>query len=160
MGGNGAKAAFMAKILDQFNGARFDEVGRIDGIKVIKVYTQNSTKVPVESFGSEMYYVVNPTSRLIEHITFYDKKGNIKHSIDLDFNVDGTSKPYREFYRKGRLRSEGTHFHKEWPIDENGEKGRTPHDKMNCEAVNRYYMRFVNKAISFNAKIRKQNGKQ
>lgn len=159
MGGNGARAAFLAKMLDQYSGPRFDEIGRIGDVKVIKVYTQNSTKVPVESFGSDMYYVANPNSGQIEHITFYDKNGNIKHSIDLDFNSDGTNKPYREFYRKGRLRSEGSHFHKEWPIDENGEKGRTPHDKMNCEAVNRYYMRFVNKAVEYNANKRKQNGK-
>ena len=159
MGGNGAKAAYLAKMLYQYGGPRFDEIDRIGDVKVVKVYTQNSTKVPVESFGSDMYYVANPNNGLIEHITFYDKNGNIKHSIDLDFNSDGTNKSYRGFYRKGRLRSEGSHFHREWPIDENGEKGRTPHDKMNCEAVNRYYMRFVNKAVEYNANKRKQNGK-
>lgn len=159
MGGNGARAAYLAKMLDTYEGPRFDEVGRMGDVKVIKVYTQNSTKVPVEAFESNMYYVANPKTGVIEHITFYDKNGNIKHSIDLEFNEDGTSKPYHEFIRKGKLRSEGSHFHREWPADENGNKGRAPHNELNCEAINKYYMRFVNKAVEYNAKIRKQNGK-
>lgn len=152
MGGNGARAAYLAKMLDKYSGTRFDPVGSIDGVSVIKVKGQNSTKVPVESFNSDMYYVTNPRTGKIEHITFYDKDGNIKHSIDLEFNSDGTSKPYREFMRKGKLRSEGTHFHKEWTADGNGDKGRTPHASDNTECVNRYYMRFVNKAIEYNSK--------
>ena len=159
MGGNGARAAYLAGSLDKFPGPRFDETGLIGDVKVIKVWTQNSTKVPVESFNSDMYYVANPKTGIIEHIAFYDKDGNIKHSIDLDFNADGSNKPYREFYRKGKLRSEGSHFHREWPVDENGDKGRVPHDKMNCEQVNKYYMRFVNKAIEHNTKIRNKNEK-
>ncbi|MGM9867171.1 MAG: hypothetical protein ACI303_04865 [Lepagella sp.] len=159
MGGNGARNAYFAKMLDKYGGPRFDEIGRIGEAKVIKVNTQNSTKIPVESFESDMYYVANPNTGLIEHITFYDEDGNIKHSIDLEFNEDGSNKPYREFMRKGKLRSEGSHFHREWPIDDNGDKGRIPHNKMNCEGVNRYWMRFVNRAVEYNAKIREQNGK-
>ncbi|MBD5372447.1 MAG: hypothetical protein HDR75_03760 [Bacteroides sp.] len=153
MGGNGARAAYMAGLLNEYSGPRFDECGRIGDSKVIKIWTQNNTKVPVESFNSDMYYVANPKTGTIEHIAFYDKDGNIKHSIDLDFNKDGSSKPYREYYRKGKLRSEGSHFHREWPIDENGDKGRVSHNKMNCEPINRYYMRFVKKAIEYNSKI-------
>lgn len=159
MGGNGAKSAYLAGLLDQYTGAKFDEIARIGETKVIVVNTQNSTKVPVEAFKSDMYYVTNPKTGMIEHIAFYDQDGNIKHSIDLDFNEDGSNKPYREFYRKGKLRSEGSHFHRDWPIDDNGDKGRISHNKMNCEPINRFYMRFVNKAIEYNSKIKKANGK-
>lgn len=158
MGGNGARAAFLAALLEIFSGPRFDEVGRIGDVKVVKVRAQNSTKLPVESFTSNMYYVANPRTGDIDHIVFYDKDGNIKHSIDLYFNKDGSNKAYREFIRKGKLRSEGSHFHREWPMDENGDKGRISDDESNCERVNRYYMRFVNKAIVYNASIRDKNG--
>ena len=56
--------------------------------------------------------------------------------------------------RKGKLRSEGTHFHKEWAADEKGDKGRTPHTSDNTSAVNNYYVRFVNKAIEYNSKVK------
>lgn len=160
MGGNGARSAYLSGLLDKYPGPRFHDIGFIGDVKVIKVYTQNSTKVPVESFNSRMYYIANPRTGMIEHVAFYDKDGNIKHSIDLDFNKDGSSKPYREFVRKGKLRSEGSHFHREWPTDESGDKGRISHDQMNCEPVNRYYMRYVNKAIQYNSRIKKNNGKK
>ncbi len=159
MGGNGARSYYLSGTLDKYDGPQFDKIDVIGDVKVIKVYTQNSTKIPVESFESKMYYVANPKTGLIEHIAFYDKNGNIKHSIDLEFNEDGTSKPYREFIRKGKLRSDGSHFHREWPMDDNGDKGRTPHDQMNCERVNSYWMHFVNKAVDYNAKIKERNGK-
>lgn len=103
-----------------------------------------------------MYYIANPRTRLIEHITFYDENGDIKHSLDLEFNRDGSSMPYREFFRRGKLRSEGTHFHQRWPKDENGNKGRAPHTPDNTSEVNSYYMRFVNLAIEYNQNIRRQ----
>lgn len=160
MGGNGSRAAYLANTLDAYEGAKFYEIGKIGESKVIKVYTQNSTKIPVESFESNMYYVANPNTGIIEHIAFYDKNGNIKHSIDLEFDKDGKSKPYREFIRKGKLRSEGTHFHRKWPIADNGDKGRIPHNKMNCESINKYYMRFVKKAVEYNIKLKEQNEKE
>lgn len=159
MGGNGAHSYFKAKTLSNYTGVRFEQVDVIDNVKVIQVANRSNTAIPVEAFTSEMYYVVNPKTGLIEHITFYDKKtGDIKHSIDLEFNPDGSFKPYREFTRKGKLRSEGSHLHRKWPKDKNGNKGRVSHDKNNIEPVNRYYMRYVNKAIRYNAKIR-NNGK-
>lgn len=154
MGGNGARLAYLAKKLAEYSGPRFKQVGSIDGVKVVEVLNQKSTKIPVESFGSDTYYVANPSTGKIEHIAFYDQNGNIKHSIDLDYRPDGTNIPYREYMRKGKLRSEGSHFHKEWPIDENGDKGRESHDRANISPVNRYYMRFVNKALRYNINIK------
>ena len=160
MGGNGARAAFMANTLEGYKGVRFHEVGRIDDAKVIEVSNQSRTAQPMEAFTSRMYYVVNPDTKEIKHIDFYDKEGNIKHSIDLDLNKDGSFKPYREFMRKGKKRSEGSHFHRDWPKQKNGDKGRTPHNEDNIEAVNRYYMRFVNKAIKYNQNVRNNSKKQ
>lgn len=154
MGGNGARSAYLANMLDKYTGARFNTVGHINGVDVVKIKGQNSTKVPTESFNSKMYYVIDPKTGMIKHITFYDKDGNIKHSIDLKFNPDGSSMGYREFYRKGKLRSDGTHFHKKWVTDDTGDKGRIPHDDGNTDPVNRYYMRFVNKAVEYNRKLK------
>lgn len=156
MGGNGARAAFVAKTLDSYHGVRFDEVGKIGDVKVVTVSTQSNTAIPVESFSSDMYYVTNPNTGRIDHITFYDKDGNIKHSIDMEYNKDGSFKPYQEYTKKGRLKSEGTHFHSKWPQDENGNKGRPSHDPKNLKSVNRYYMRFVNKALEYNKKHQKK----
>ncbi|MEE0978503.1 MAG: hypothetical protein UH625_03755 [Muribaculaceae bacterium] len=146
--------------MEGYKGVRFHEVGRIDDAKVIEVSNQSRTAQPMEAFTSRMYYVVNPDTKEIKHIDFYDKEGNIKHSIDLDLNKDGSFKPYREFMRKGKKRSEGSHFHRDWPKQENGDKGRTPHNEDNIEAVNRYYMRFVNKAIKYNQNVRNNSKKQ
>lgn len=159
MGGNGARAAFMSNALEGYQGVRFREVGRIDDVKVIEVSNQTRTAQPMEAFTSRMYYVVNPNTKEIKHIDFYDKDGNITHSIDLDLNKDGSFKPYREFKRKGKMRSEGCHFHRDWPKQENGDKGRTPHNENNVEPVNRYYMRFVNKAIKYNQNVRNNSKK-
>lgn len=159
MGGNGARAAFMANTLEGYKGVRFHEVGRIDDAKVIEVSNQSRTAQPMEAFTSRMYYVVNPNTKEIKHIDFYDKEGNIKHSIDLDLNKDGSFKPYREFKRKGKMRSEGSHFHRDWPKQENGDKGRTSHNGANVEPVNRYYMRYVNKAIKYNQNVRNNSKK-
>lgn len=160
MGGNGARAAFLANTLEGYQGVRFHEVGKIDDFKVIEVANQSNTAQPMEAFTSRMYYVVNPGTKEIEHIDFYDKKGDIIHSIDLVLNEDGSFKPYREFKRKGKMRSEGSHFHRNWPKQENGDKGRTSHDEGNIEPVNRYYMRFVNKAIKYNNNVRNNSNKE
>lgn len=159
MGGNGARAAFMSNTLEGYQTVRFHEVGRIDNIKVIEVANQTRTAQPMEAFTSRMYYVVNPKTKEIKHIDFYDKDGNIIHSIDLDLNKDGNFKPYREFTRKGKKHSEGCHFHRNWPKQENGDKGRKSHNENNIEAVNRYYMRFVNKAIKYNQNVRNNSKK-
>jgi hypothetical protein len=159
MGGNGARAAFMSNTLEGYQGVRFREVGRIDDVKVIEVSTQTRTSQPMEAFSSRMYYVVDPNTKEIKHIDFYGKDGNITHSIDLDLNKDGSFKPYREFIRKGKKRSEGCHFHPDWPKQENGDKGRTPHDEDNVKPVNCYYMRFVNKAIKYNQNVRNNSKK-
>lgn len=155
MGGNGARSAFMARTLDSYRGVRFKELNKIDGVKVVAVSTQKNTAVPVESFTSNMYYVANPRTKAIDHITFYDKNGDIKHSIDLEFNKDGSLKHYKEFEKKGIVKSEGSHFHRYWPQDDLGNKRRTSHDKNNIEPINRYYMRFVNKAIEYNQNLHK-----
>lgn len=154
MGGNGARSAFMAKTLEGYNGVRFHEVGKIGDEKVIEVSNQSRTAQPMESFTSRMYYVVNPKTKEIKHIDFYDKNGNIQHSIDLELNKDGSFKPYREFKRKGKTHSEGSHFHRDWTKQENGDKGRVSHNVDNIEPVNRYYMIFVNKAIKYNQNVR------
>lgn len=159
MGGNGARAAFMSNTLEGYQGVRFHEVGKIDDAKVIEVSNQSRTAQPMEAFTSRMYYVINPTTKEIKHIDFYDKDGNIIHSIDLDLNKDGSFKPYREFMRKGKMRSEGCHFHRDWPKQENGDKGRKSHNEDNVEPVNRYYMRFVNKAIKYNQNVRNNSKK-
>lgn len=156
MGGNGARSAFMAGTLGSYTGVRFKELGKIDDVKVISVSSQSNTAVPMESFSSKQYYVTNPKTGLIDHIAFYDKNGDIKHSIDLEFNKDGTYKPYREFEKKGLIKSEGSHFHRNWPIDDLGNKRRFSHDKNNIEAINRYYMRYVNKAIEYNKNLSKK----
>ncbi len=158
MGGNGARSYFLAQTLDSYNGVRFKEVSHIDDDKVIEVANQGRTAQPMEAFSSKLYYVVNPQTGEIKHIDFYDKNGNIKHSIDLDLNPDGSFKPYREFFRKGKIRSEGSHFHRNWDKALDGNKSRSPHDNKNIEPVNSYYMRFVNKAIKYNINI-KTNGK-
>lgn len=159
MGGNGARSAFMARTLDSYRGVRFKEVGLIDDVKVISVSTQSNTAIPMESFTSNKYYITNPRTGLIDHIAFYDKKGDISHSIDLKYYPDGSLIPYHEFSHKGKLKAEGSHFHRVWPQDENGNKGRTSHNPKNVEPINRYYMRYVNKALEYNYEKINKNGK-
>lgn len=144
----------MAKTLENYSRVQFDEIGRIGNVKVVCADQPNKA-TPMEAFTSKMYYVANPETGRIESISFYDKKGNIMHSIDLQFNSDGSPKSYREYKRKGKLHSEGCHFHRVWKIQENGDKGRRRHASHNVEAVNRYYMRFVNRAVKYNQKIKK-----
>lgn len=160
MGGNGARAEYLRGTLGKYMGTRFTQVGDLDGVRVLKVLNQSNTKVPVEAFSSNMYYVVNTRTNLINHIVFYDKNKNIAHSIDLEFNSDGSIKPYREFIRKGKVHSEGTHFHKSWRQDDRGDNGRISHDSSNIQTVNKYYMRFVNKAVNYNNKLLRNHGKE
>lgn len=150
MGGNGARSAFMAGTLGSYTGVRFKELGKIDDVKVISVSSQSNTAVPMESFSSKQYYVTNPKTGLIDHIAFYDKNGDIKHSIDLKYTKDGGLIPYKEYNQKGKLKSEGSHFHRTWPQDDHGNKGRRSHNPQNIESINRYYMRYVNKALKYN----------
>ena len=120
MGGNGSRAHFLANTLEGYSGVRFDQVGEIDGNEVVTVSTQKIKSIPMESFTSEMYYITKPgNTNLIEVIAFYDKNHNISVALDLEFNSDGSLKPYREFMRKGKLRSEGGHMHY-WNMDDNG----------------------------------------
>lgn len=156
MGGNGSRSHFLAKTLDNYLGVRFDQVGTIDGNKVIVVSNQTRTAIPTESFESDMYYVTKPGEpNVVTAITFYDKNHNLKLSIDIEYSSDGSFKPYRLYTRKGKVRSEGSHMHR-WFMDENGNKVRKSHDPSNTLPINRHYMHFVNKALKYN----KDNGKQ
>lgn len=152
MGGNGARSAFLADTLDEYQGVRFKQVGCVDNVKVIMVSTQTNTAVPMESFTSSMYYVENPKiPGRISHITFYDKKGGIKVAIDMVYDKQGKYVPYQTYQKNGRAKSRGSHMHR-FNIDDNGDYGRKSHDQKNCLPFNAYYMRFVNKALIYNSK--------
>lgn len=154
---NGAKSKQFRVILESFSDSRFEIVGEINGDKVVRITTQNRTKIPTISCD-EILYVANPKTGFIEHIAFYNSQGIIEHSIDLEFNENGTSKPYREYYRRGKIRSEGTHFHEVWDVDDNGDIGRPKHSISNTSAVNNHYLIYVNNAVEYNLNIRR-NGK-
>lgn len=140
----------MANTLEGYTGVRFQEIRQINGVKVITVSNQTNTAIPMEAFTSKMYYIADPRTGKIVHIAFYAKNGDIKHSIDLKFEKDGSLIPFKQTVRKGKIHTEGTHFHKQWPVDANGDKGRSSHDKDNIFPVNRYYKRFVNLAVKYN----------
>lgn len=154
---NGAKSTEDQTILDSFKDSRFEIVGEINGDKVVRVTTQNRTKIPTTSC-EEILYIANPKTGFIEHIAFYNSNGIIEHSIDLEFNQDGTSKPYQEYYRRGKLRSEGTHYHERWEVNSNGDIQRNPHDPNNIGPVNNSLWPYVNNAVEYNLNIRR-NGK-
>lgn len=159
MGGNGARSHFLAGTLDGYHTVRFKQVGDIDGVKVVTPSNQSNSATPMESFTSKMYYVSEPakpgkngkpgTPERIKTIAFYDKDHNIKVSIDIKYDKDGKPLPYTIERRKGRDRVKGCHMHK-WGKDSNGDNGRDSHDPRNCFEVNKYYMRFVNKALKYN----------
>lgn len=155
MGGNGAREHYRNGTLGDYTGARFENIGEIDGVKVISVSTQSNTTVPMESFTSSMYYVASPKdSTRIEHITFYDKNGNIKVSIDMEYDKDGVIIPFQSVIRKGKTYTKGIHLHK-WTANDDGDNGRKSHAANNIFSVNSYYMRFVNKAIKYNNEHKK-----
>lgn len=155
MGGNGARKHYKNGTLGQFHGTRFEKISEIDGVKVISVSTQSNTTVPMESFTSSKYYVTSPKDPTrIEHITFYDKSGNIKSSIDMEYDKDGRVIPFYTVIQKGKTHIKGTHMHY-WALNDDGDSGRTPHAAGNTFPVNRYYMRFVNKAIKYNKTYKK-----
>lgn len=156
MGGNGSRSNYLAKTLDSYLGVRFEQVGTIDGNKVIVVSNQTRTAIPTESFESDMYYVTKPgRPDIVTAITFYDKDHNLTLSIDLEYNCDGSFKPYNLYTRKGKTYSIGSHMHR-WVLDADGNKVRKSHDPSNTFPINSYYMRFVNKALKYN----KDNGKK
>lgn len=155
MGGNGARAHYNKGTLDEYHGTRFEKIGEIDGTKVISVSTQSNTAVPMESFTSSMYYVTSPKDATeIEHITFYDKNGNIKVSIDMEYDKDGNIIPFHTIFHKGKIHVKGTHMHK-WALNDNGDSGRKSHAANNVFPINRYYKRFVNRVINYNKKHKK-----
>ena len=104
----------------------------------------------MESFTSDIYYVTAPGNpEQITNIAFYDKNGNIKVSLDLEYDSDGNLKPFETYIKNGKERTRGSHMH-HWFIDDEGDKGRTSHASDNIERINNYYMRFVNKALKYN----------
>lgn len=154
---NGAKSKQFRVILESFRDSRFEIVGEINGDKVVRITTQSRTKIPTISCD-KILYVANPKTGFIEHIAFYNSQGIIEHSIDLEFNENGTSKPYREYYRRGKLRSEGSHYHERWEVNSNGDIQRNPHDTNNIGPVNNSLLPFVNNAVEYNLN-RRRNGK-
>ncbi len=106
----------------------------------------------MNSFTSRTYYITKPgNTKQITNIAFYDKNGGIKTSIDMAYNPDGSLKPFTVSYKNGVPKTEGTHMHN-WPRNGQGDYGRVSHDPKNIKPVNRYYMRFVNKALKYNTK--------
>lgn len=150
MGGNGSRSSFIANTLDGYLGVRFNQVGTIDGVEVVAASTQSNDAIPMESFTSSMYYVTKPGEpKQITHVAFYDKNGNIKVSLDLEYDSQGNLKPFETYTKKSKTKTRGSHMHR-WSIDDNGDKGRKSHDPNNIGEINKYYMRFVNKALKYN----------
>lgn len=155
MGGNGAGGKYDAYALDTYLGDRFKEVGRIDGdhgAKVLTTTTKKTNSTPMNNFTSRMYYITKPGEpNQITTIAFYNKRTHkIYKSIDLKYDKQGNLVPFSTVTRKGKLHTVGTHCHK-WPGRGKSNAGRVQHDPKCIFAPTKAEMRYINKALKYNA---------
>lgn len=151
MGGNGLQSHYVSNTLGGFITDRYKKVGSIGDTKVVVVTTHETDKQPVNSFTSDMYYVVSPKDpERITHITFYNKKTHgIKKSIDIEYDADGNMIPFTTITKNGKTRTVGTHVHK-WFCNEKGIYWRKSHGRNNIFSLSKTDLMYVSRAMRYN----------
>ena len=160
MGGNGSYSYFISNSLGSYTKDRYKQVDSIGSVKVVTVTTQDNMKTPMNSFTAKMYYVTAPENpNQIRAIAFYNEKTHkIKKSIDIEYNDDGSLKALRQFTHKGKTKTEGVHVHK-WSSNESGDSERKRHDKSNVHEPTKTDMIYIRRAIRYNQRKVKENGR-
>ena len=139
MGGNGSYSYFVSNTLGSYTKDRYKTVGMIGKTKVVTVTTGTRTKIPMNSFTSKTYYVVDPKQlEQIKHISFYNKRTHgVSKTIDLVYDKDGN------FI--------GAHTHR-WQLNDKGEYTRKSHNRRNQFEPTKTDWLYINRALRYNKK--------
>lgn len=144
MGGNGSYDPEYDGVPEERR-THTDTQRRICGHKVL-LFTGNEKhqKTPMNSNSTAPTYLIakitDDGALQVTTIAVYEKN-KIAKTIDLEFTKNGDIVPYSN--------GKGTHMHY-WKEDENGNLGRTRHDKGNTFAPEKGYEVLIRKIVDFN----------
>lgn len=143
MGGNGARSAYLAEILDRYAKERF--------LKIVMVEDEGSAAFAIKRTGplvngssfARIYYIGGTQEcRRVENIAFYNKKGELYAIIDLEYTPGGEPAPYSQLTKRG------SHIHRCAKTPE-GTPLRICRSEDNL-LIGSYYMQFVKRALQYN----------